>query len=159
VFHVIESLDLEFEKLFVSVKISQNENSFLSNSSLPSDSNSLSVTFILHPDVNPKGLLTKINLLIIDLLNQIMICRTKITDELIKVKVVDRANEHNPPSKDELKKRFFKIEEMRERKLIKLLLLIQKKQIINEQIQSYNDLARLENFLVGCIIFDKNFLC
>jgi hypothetical protein len=93
-----------------------------------------------------------VNLFIVDLLNQIMLCRTTITDELIKVKVVDRAQENTPPSKDELKKRFFKIEEMRERKLIKLLLLLQKNQTKNGQIQPYNDMGLLNNFLVGCII-------
>lgn len=153
VFHVIVSLNLDFESLFISKKVVHDENSFLSNASSPQTQKANgNITFTLHPDVNVKAMVNQINVYMIDLINQIMLCRTKITDELIKVKVVDRAKENNPPTKDELKKRFFKIEEIRERKLIKLLMLIKKKQVISDQIRSYNDINLVQNFLVGWII-------
>lgn len=152
VFHVISSLNLDFESLFSSREVSEKENFFQGNSSQSKSNRSPKIAFELQNNVNLDVVLTKITLEIVTLINQISFCRTKVVDELIKVKVVDRAQERNPPNKQELKKRFFKIEELRDRKLLKLLGLIKEKTQIDAKLQVYNDQKTIQNFLVGRII-------
>lgn len=148
VLYAIESLGARFESLFVS-REAPDENFFQGNSPDASQSRSGRIFFSLNPKVDIERVLWKLNASVIDLINQVIFCRTKIVEELIKVKVADRVQEPKPPSKEELKKRFFRIEDLKERKLMDLLLMVRKKTAAGDDLVLYNSLSQLRNFLVG----------
>lgn len=145
VLHAVAFLDADFEALFASRELPRDENRFAGNAPRAAPS----VGFELNPSLDVRGAVRSVNLRVVDLLNQISFCRAKVIDELIKVKVVDRARESGAPPKAELKKRFFRIEELKERCLVDLLLLARKQTKPGQGLRLYNNLGSLRNFLVG----------
>jgi hypothetical protein len=135
-FYVIGSFGLSFESLFES---HQSEN-------LSEDK----ITYLLRKDLDLEVILKSINYRIIDLMNQVCFCRFRIMEHLMKLKVAERIHQSNPPTKEELKKRFFKIEELSERNLFTLLMMMHKNtQNQNTQIVPYNNMSLFKNYLIG----------
>lgn len=146
VFFVIENMGLEFDTLFEASQL-QNENSFNLNNQIKSSS--ISTVFILRSHINLELLLSKINQHTSKVLNQICFCRAKISDELLKMKVMDRMRSQTSVQKEELKKRFLKIEELRERSVFRLLKLLPKSDLIAQNVESYNDSKQFTQNLFG----------
>lgn len=114
-----------------------------------SDKSNLENVFELKPEVEALGLVTSLNERVVDLINQIMLCRLKIVEELVKIKIVDRINESNPEGNEELKKRFNKIEDIKERKLIDLMQVLYKKSKNGNLLGCYNLVDSLQGFVIG----------
>lgn len=142
IFYVIQTFNLSFETLFESQQISGNSK----------QDGQARITYSFRRDLNLEHILSSVNYRIIDLINQIMFCRSKIMDELMKLKVVERIHQKNPPSKEELKKRFFKVEELGERNLFNLMMMMHKnKKKDYSELISYNNMSLLKNYLIGII--------
>ena len=137
-FYVISSFGLTFESLFESHQTEQSVSS--------------SITYMLRQDLDLEVILTSVNYRIVDLINQVSFCRYRIIKHLMKLKVEERIHQNNPPSKEELKKRFFKIEELGERNLFNLLMMMHKnRDIKHEGIIAYNNMTLFKNYLIGTI--------
>lgn len=145
VFYVIQTFDLTFETLFESQQVSD----------IFSEDENDRISYCFKRDLKIEKILTFVNYRVIDLINQIMFCRSKIMDELMKLKVVERIHQKNPPTKEELKKRFFKIEELGERNLFNLLMMIQKnKKNDFSNMKTYNNMSLFKNYLIGKNIYN-----
>ena len=131
----------------------QNENMHQDNFSLESegDQGNLEKVFELKPEVEALGLVTSVNEKVVDLINQIMLCRLKIVEELVKIKIVDRIDDKNPEGNEELKKRFNKIEDIKERKLIDLMQVLYQKSKNGNLLGCYNLVDSLQGFIIGAI--------
>lgn len=135
-FYVVRSFDLTFETLFESRK--------------DGGDNFESIKYCLRKELHVEQILTSINYRMVELINQVMFCRSKIMDELMKLKVVERIHQSNPPSKEELKKRFFKIEELEERSLFNLLMMMHRNKKNGQPgLVPYNNMSLMKNYLIG----------
>lgn len=132
-FYACRSLNLQFHELFAHKEIeSQNE-----------------IQYYIQSSIDIDKLLSKINLKIIETINQIMFCRVKVTDELIKIKITDRFEKDNVVLAEELKRRFYKIEDIKGRKLVDLIMVLHQKNSQTETLQQSNDLKILSSYLIG----------
>ena len=140
---LIKTFDLTFENLFELHPISCNN---LENNKFH---------YCIRKDLDIVKIINFLNLKICNLLNQITFCRTFILQELMRLKVVDKIHETNPPSKDELKIRFFKIQELSETNIYKMLLLLieNNESNVNFNLQSYNKENCFNETLIGKILF------
>jgi len=79
-------------------------------------------------------------------------------EHLMKLKVAERIHQNNPSvTKEELKKRFYKIEELSERNFFNLLMMMHKNKNNQEvPIKPYNNISLLKNYLIGNQYFLKN---
>ena len=134
-FHVVGSFGLSFESLF---------------ETRPGPGEA--IAYCLRPEVDVRATLQSVNLRVAGLVNQVSFCRSKSMEELMKLKVVERIHQSNPPSKDELKKRFFKIEELDDRNLFGLLMLMHKNNKADHPaLLPYNNTSLLKNYLIGTV--------
>lgn len=135
-FYVVSAFDLSFESLFES---DQSE-----------AAGAPSISYRLRADLDLEVILTSVNYRVVDLINQVSFCRFRIIKHLMKLKVEERISQSNPPSKEELKKRFFKIEELGERSLFSLLMMMHsKREAPAAGLEAYNNMSLFKNYLVG----------
>ena len=84
-FHIINSLDLDFNKMF---KSNQTGND---------------LKYFIIENLNFDAFLSTVNYEMISLINQIIFCRIKALEELAKIKISDRFEENNPELAEQLK--------------------------------------------------------
>lgn len=146
-FHVLSELELDFEALFETRETAPGKGPF--EADVPGQAGSPSVSFALNPKLNIEALLRDVNLQLASLLGQLSLCRANACEELVKVEVADPALEKPSPPKAELKRRFFRIEELRSREVLETLLLVPRRRVVRENLRVYNKSALLRRCLAG----------
>jgi hypothetical protein len=146
-FYVISELHLNFDSIFCQVS-PHDENTCGLNKPIQ-NGNLSQLNFGVLPSVNLERLSNQIDTQISSLLNQMVFCRTCISDALVQVKVMDRMRGQKVVDKEELKKRFLRIEELRERRVTDILLMQSLSSLVSQNMHTYKDLTFLKNRLVG----------
>jgi hypothetical protein len=145
-FYVIQSLKLKFKFLFDKFenpfKSSISENGIYLNEESIFD-------YRLHSELDIKNILGEINLKMIELINQITFCRSELTQILLNLLVISPAQDKNPPSKEDLKKRYFKIEVIKNMDFLDSLIKVSLNRGQKIKLVNYNDLSGLNKYLVG----------
>ena len=135
-FTVIKGLRLRFDRLFESA---------------PTQGNSPDCPFLLQSDLNLSALLRSINTEVCSMINQITFCRSELTQEMMNLMVIEPAQQKDPPSKDELRNRYFKIETVRNVDLLDSLLKVSLNRGHKVKLIFYNDLNILKKHLLGIL--------
>jgi hypothetical protein len=146
-FYVISELHLNFDSIFCQVSPHDENNCGLNKPIQSGNFNQLN--FGVLPSVSLERLSNKIDTQISSLLNQMVFCRTCISDALLQLKVMNQMRGQEVVDKEELKKRFLRIEELRERRVADILLMQSSSSLVSQNMHIYKDLTFLKNRLVG----------
>ena len=84
----------------------------------------------------------------VHMINQIIYCRVKVSEELVKIKIKDRADVTGFMT-NELKKKLFNIKEIRNRELVSLIDLVHRKNKTTDSLRDYNDPAIFKNHILS----------
>lgn len=134
-FFLIERSNLTFDKLF------------------EANQNNDGIKYFINRNLNFEAFFTKINFEMINLINQITFCRLKALEELAKIKISDRYEENNPKLDEELKLRFYKIEEIKARNLLTMFNDLEEDNSIKVNLSTSNSLKEFQTYC-----FDTQFL-
>jgi hypothetical protein len=100
-----------------------------------------------------KSLINKILRIFITLMNEISFCKFVLFKELTRVKVTEKYNT-NQADKDELKKRFYKIEEIKQRDFLNMLTLFDSRTSFVGYLNRYVDFNLINSEFYGNSDFD-----
>ena len=154
--HVIATLGLSFESLFVCREDLEAEPTLEQEMLSSSESGSSGIFYVLSPQIDADRLIRRVNWQVIHLINQITLCRAKIIDELIEEKVVEPARQQAPPPKAELKQRFLRIEGLKQRRLCDGLAKVSSQQARQEVLHGYGGVSLLSAWTVGANFLASN---
>ena len=121
-----------------------------------SENNNQDLTYNLHKSINMEVLLNQIMTCFISIINEISFCKYILFKELVKVKVTEKYNNTNQSNKEELKKRFYKIEEMKQRDFLNLMMIFDSKTASLNYLDKYINSININSSFYGTHRFNSN---
>jgi hypothetical protein len=112
----------------------------------------MKIDYNLSPSVDLLKIINQISQCFARVLNEISFCKFILAEELMRIKVTDKYLSEHIDVNEEAKKRFYKIEEIKHREILNLLMLFAQKSSSMSDIQTYINIELIKKNCFGNLI-------